>query len=143
MVRRELRCLNTGAIRVITRLIPYDGSRYKDQEAEPKQPWHDQRYTLVNPRIVKKSGKIRWQEGCLSFPEIFEFVDRAAEVWVEAQDEDGKTFELHGTGLFSVCIQHEIDHIDGIVFFNRMSRLKSGLIKKKMLRRGKLSVEEV
>lgn len=73
----------------------------------------------------------------------FEFVERAEEVWVEAQDETGKSFELHGTGLMSVCLQHEIDHIDGIVFISRMSRLKAGLVRKKMMRQGKLQVEDV
>ena len=129
------------AKRIITIRIPYEENNYSDQEGETKQPWHDVSYTIINPVIKKKSGKIRWQEGCLSFPEIFDFVDRAAEVWVEAQDEYGKTFELHGTELMSVCLQHEIDHIDGVVFFNRMSRLKAGMIKKKMLRRGQMNSE--
>jgi peptide deformylase len=107
---------------------------------EAVQPWHNKRWVLINPVIKKKSGKIRWQEGCLSFPEVFDFVDRAAEVWVEAFDEFGKPFEVHATELFSVCIQHEIDHIDGIVFFQRMSRLKADIIKKKMIRRGPVNV---
>ena len=127
--------------RVMTIYIPYADSGYSDQETDPVQPWHDTRYTLVNPKIVKKQGKISWQEGCLSFPEVFDFVDRAAEVWVEAYDEHGNPFELYGTGLMAVCLQHEIDHIDGIVFFNRMSRLKAGMVKKKMLRRGKLKID--
>ena len=123
--------------RVITMLIPFDG---EESEENPREVWHDKRFTFINPVITKKSGKIRWQEGCLSFPEIFDFVDRSAEVWVDALDEHGTSFQVHATGLFSVCIQHEIDHIDGVVFFKRMSRLKAGLIKKKMLRRGKLEV---
>jgi peptide deformylase len=121
--------------RVVTILIPHHGARY-DQEQEPKEWWHDKRFTFVNPVIVRKEGKFKFQEGCLSFPEIFEFVERAAEVWVKAQDENGQAFEVHATGLFAVCLQHEIDHIDGEVFINRMSRLKSGMVKKKMLRRG-------
>lgn len=123
--------------RVITMLIP--ATRGDDrEEAEPREWWHDKKFTFVNPVITKKVGKFKYQEGCLSFPEIFEFVDRAAEVWVTAKDEFGKEFEVHATGLFAVCLQHEIDHIDGIVFFDRMSRLKSGMVKKKMLRRGSL-----
>ena len=59
---------------------------------------------------------------------MFEFVDRAEEVWVTAQDENGESFDVHATGLFSVCLQHEIDHIDGIVFISRMSRLKSSMV---------------
>ena len=125
------------AKRVLVIHIPWEGSRYSEQE-EQARPWHDKRWTFINPKIVKKSGKIKWQEGCLSFPEIFEFVDRAAEVVVQAQDENGKVFEVEADDLFSVCLQHEIDHIDGVVFFNRMSRLKAGLIKTRMVKRQKL-----
>lgn len=131
------------AKRVIVIYIPHEGHRYEDQEEpEPVESWHNKRFTFINPVIVKKAGKIKWQEGCLSFPEIYEYVDRAAEVWVKAKDEHGNDFEVHGTGLFAVCLQHEIDHIDGIVFVDRMSRLKAGIVKKKMVKRGKLVVEE-
>lgn len=108
-------------------------------DGEKVEPWHNKKWVLINPTITKKSGKIRWQEGCLSFPEIFDFVDRAAEVWVDAFDEHGKSVQIHATDLFAVCIQHEIDHIDGVVFFQRMSRLKADIIKKKMLRRGSVN----
>jgi peptide deformylase len=120
--------------RVLVINIPWSESRYSDQE-EKQEWWHNKPFTFVNPVITKKQGKISWQEGCLSFPEIFDFVDRAAEVWVKAHDEHGKEFEVHATGLFAICLQHEIDHIDGIVFINRMSRLKSSLIKKKIAKR--------
>jgi len=123
--------------RVITMEIPWvtrEESEEGDDQCEPKEWWHDKKFTFVNPVITKKAGKFRYQEGCLSFPEVYEFIDRAAEVWVTAQDEFGKSFEVHATGLLSVCIQHEIDHIDGIVFIDRMSRLKAGLAKKKMKR---------
>lgn len=119
--------------RVITICIPFGENRYNEQE-EGKEWWHDKRFTFINPVIQKSAGKFRFQEGCLSFPEVFEYVDRAAEVWVTAVDEQGKPFEVHATGLFSVCLQHEIDHIDGRVFFTRMSRLKANMVKKKMLR---------
>ncbi len=134
------------AKQIITIHIPFEDNKYEDQESENcevRQPWHDTRFTLINPKIIKSTGKIRWQEGCLSFPEIYEFVDRASEVWVKAHDAEGNEFEVHGTGLFAVCLQHEIDHINGIVFVNRMSRLKAGLVKRKMARRGKLEVGDV
>lgn len=123
--------------RVITMEIPWaamDAEQDEEQFAEPKEWWHDKKFTFINPVITKKAGKFRYQEGCLSFPEIFEFIDRAAEVWVSAQDEYGKSFEIHATGLLSVCIQHELDHIDGVVFINRMSRLKANLARKKLSR---------
>ena len=121
--------------RVITMEIPHADSKYADQEPEEREWWHDKRFTFINPVITKKQGKFRFQEGCLSFPEVYEFVERAAEVWVKAVDENGKEFDVHATGLFAVCIQHEIDHIDGVVFVERMSRLKSSLVKKKIARR--------
>ena len=126
--------------RIVAMEIPWEGNRYSEQE-EQKEWWHDKKFTFINPVITKKAGKFRFQEGCLSFPEIYEFVERAAEVWVTAQDENGKTFEVHATGLFAVCVQHEIDHIDGVVFIERMSRLKSTMVRKKIARRG--NIEEL
>ena len=125
--------------RVLTIFIPHQDSRYEDEESEePKMDWHDKKYTFINPVITKKQGKIRFQEGCLSFPEIYENVDRASEVWVDAFDKDGKPFSVHATGLFSICLQHEIDHLDGIVFIDHMSRLKQSMVKKKMQKRGSM-----
>lgn len=127
--------------RVITMQIPFGDNQYEDQE-EKREWWHDKKFTFINPVITKKAGKFKYQEGCLSFPDIYEFVERAAEVWVKACDENGKEFEVHATGLFAVCIQHEIDHIDGIVFIDRMSRLKANMVRKKIQRRGSLEAVE-
>lgn len=129
--------------RVLTISIPFNENRYKDLE-EKQESWHNRDWVFINPEITKREGKICAQEGCLSFPEIFDNVDRAAEVWVKAFDENGKPFEVHANGLFSICLQHEIDHLDGIVFVNRMSRLKANMIRKKMLKRKvPTSMEEV
>ena len=121
--------------RVITIEIPWSEAR-DGEELEAKEWWHNKTFTFINPVITKKAGKFKFQEGCLSFPYLFEFVDRAAEVWVSANDEHGKPFELHANGLLAVCLQHEIDHIDGIVFIDRMSRLKATMARKKLARRG-------
>jgi peptide deformylase len=126
------------AQRILVICIPWSDNRYADQE-EKKEEWHDKRWTFINPVITKRQGKIKWQEGCLSFPEIYEFVDRSEEIWVEAFDENGQKFSAHANGLFAVCLQHEIDHIDGVVFIDRMSRLKSGLVKKKVAKRHRLA----
>jgi peptide deformylase len=115
--------------RLIVMHIPFSNNRYEDEEEEA-QPWHNKDFVFINPEIIERKGKISYQEGCLSFPEIYDFVDRAAEIKVRAQNEKGEFFEVEADGLFSVCIQHEIDHIDGIVFINRMSRFKSARIKK-------------
>ncbi len=82
---------------------------------------------LINPEVVEIKGKQVEEEGCLSLPEIRDRVVRAAEVKVRAQDADGKPIEVEGTELLSRAIQHEIDHLDGILFIFRLSRLKRDL----------------
>jgi peptide deformylase len=79
---------------------------------------------LVNPHIVERFGEIKWEEGCLSFPELYETIDRSARVKVEALDRQGNPFEVEGEGLLAVVLQHEIDHLDGVLFIDRMGRLK-------------------
>jgi len=82
---------------------------------------------LINPEIVFKKGKQNEEEGCLSLPEIRDRVARAAEVKVRAQDAEGNSFEVEGMELLSRALQHEIDHLDGILFIFRLSRLKRDL----------------
>lgn len=118
--------------RIVTIYIPHIEPRHGDEEPEEKRWWHNQRFTVINPVIVQKKGRARFMEGCLSFPEIYDFVERASEVTVRYYDESGKEFTIEADGLFAVCLQHEIDHLDGIVFTERMSRLKANTIRKKM-----------
>jgi len=95
---------------------------------------------LVNPEIIFRDGKIYEEEGCLSFPDIREKVVRAAKVRIRAQDEFGKWFERDGEDLLSRCFQHEIDHVDGMLFIFRMSALKRDLVQRKirkLIREGK------
>jgi len=125
--------------RVLVIEIPWSGGRGDGDSKEKQQWWHNKKFTFVNPVIVKREGKIKWQEGCLSFPEVFDFVDRAADIWVKYQDEHGKEHEIHANDLLSVCLQHEIDHLDGVVFFRRMTRFKAEMVQKKMLRRGSVN----
>ena len=99
-----------------------------------------ERLALINPEIISSEGKIYEEEGCLSFPDIREKVTRAAKVRIRAQDETGKWFEMDGEELLSRCMQHEIDHLDGMLFIFRMSGLKRDLnLRKirKMQREGK------
>ncbi len=86
-----------------------------------------QKLALINPEIIVSQGKQYEEEGCLSFPEIREKVVRAAKVRVRAQDEKGKWFEMDGEELLARAFQHEIDHLDGVVFLFRMSALKRSL----------------
>lgn len=87
----------------------------------------EDKIVLINPEIVEKSGKQVEEEGCLSLPEIRDRVVRAAQVKVRAQDADGKPVEVEGTELLARALQHEIDHLDGILFIFRLSRLKRDL----------------
>jgi peptide deformylase len=86
-----------------------------------------EKLVLVNPEIIFREGRQYEDEGCLSFPDIREKVVRAASVRIRAQDEHGKWFEMDGDELLSRCFQHEIDHLDGVLFIFRMSALKRNL----------------
>ena len=90
---------------------------------------------FINPEIIQADGEIMGEEGCLSVPEYYESVRRAAHVVVRAQDATGKSFELEATDLLAVCIQHEMDHLKGIVFVEHLSQLKQIRIKNKMKKR--------
>lgn len=88
---------------------------------------------LINPEIVSASAETNvYQEGCLSLPQQYGDVTRPAEVHVRYLDEQGKPQELHAKGLLATCIQHEIDHIDGILFVDHLSKLKRDMIVKKL-----------
>jgi peptide deformylase len=87
---------------------------------------------LINPQIVNKQGTLEWEEGCLSFPGVYAKVKRAAEIGISYYDCAGKKETLDATGLLSVCIQHELDHLDGITFYDHLSPLKQTIIKKKL-----------
>lgn len=126
--------------RVLTIFIPFIENKEEETEDragddQEKQWWHDKRFTFINPVIRKKVGRASYLEGCLSFPEVYDYVDRAESIVVEAKDESGKSFEVEANGLFSICLQHEIDHIDGVVFIDRMSRLKAQMARKKVMKR--------
>jgi peptide deformylase len=87
---------------------------------------------LINPQIVSLEGRQVEEEGCLSLPEIREKVVRAAKVKVKAQDVTGKWFEVDGEELLARALQHEIDHLDGVLFIDRLSRLKRELVLRKI-----------
>jgi peptide deformylase len=92
----------------------------------------DQLMVLINPQILESRGKSDCEEGCLSVPGIFEKVSRAEWVKVRALDVNGKSFTLEATGMLSVCIQHEMDHLKGKVFVEYLSRLKQNRILSKL-----------
>lgn len=92
----------------------------------------DPRY-FINPEILWTAEDVHpYEEGCLSVPEMYEEVERASEVKVRYLDYDGKAHEEHFTGMFATCLQHEMDHLDGILFIDYLSRLKRQMIIKKV-----------
>jgi peptide deformylase len=96
-------------------------------------------YKLINPVITRAEGEVVWEEGCLSVVDFTAEVKRAAQVEVVAFDENQKEIKIEAAGLFAVALQHEIDHLDGKLFIDRISRLKRDLYtrrRKKMLRNG-------
>jgi len=101
------------------RLTVIDISFKKDPEAK---------LVLINPEIIEREGKQFEEEGCLSLPEIREKVSRAAKVKVRAQNAEGEWFEVEGEELLARAFQHEIDHLDGVLFIDRLSRLKRDLV---------------
>ncbi|THF64546.1 peptide deformylase [Pseudothauera nasutitermitis] len=94
---------------------------------------------FINPEILERSGEQVCEEGCLSVPGIYENVTRAERVRVRALDGEGKPFELEADGLLAVCIQHEIDHLDGKVFIEYLSALKLNRIKTKLAKKARLT----
>lgn len=92
----------------------------------------DEKIVLINPEIIERDGKQVEEEGCLSLPDIREKVQRAAWVKVKAQDVNGEWFEVEGEELLARAMQHEIDHLDGILFIDRLSRLKRDFVLRKI-----------
>jgi peptide deformylase len=93
---------------------------------------HDQPLVIINPEIIEKEGKIASEEGCLSVPGIYDVVQRFENIIVNFQNLDGTQTTLPASGLLSRCIQHEIDHLDGKVFVEHLSRLKQDRIRHKI-----------
>jgi len=108
-------------VNVLERLIVIDISESKDSLL-----------AMVNPEIIVSEGRAEHEEGCLSVPGIYAPVNRSEKIRVRALNRDGKPFELDAEGLLGVCIQHEIDHLDGKVFVDYLSHLKQDRIRKKM-----------
>ena len=122
---------------VAKRVIVIDINRDKDKE--PRNPMY-----FVNPEILWKSeDKFTYEEGCLSLPNQFAEIDRPRQCHVKHLDYNGQPQELKAEGLLSTCIQHEIDHLEGILFVDYLSKLKKEMIIKKLSKRKKENVERI
>ena len=119
---------------VPVRLVVMDLSK-KETETEPR--------VFVNPEILSPSEeKSTYEEGCLSIPDVHEDVERPARVKVKYLDLDGKAHEEDADGLFATCIQHEVDHLNGVLFIDHISKLKRDRIIKKFITAAKRAEEE-
>ncbi len=90
---------------------------------------------FINPEILERHDAVSWSEGCLSFPGVTEEIERAARVRVRALDREGRWFELEAEGLLAVAIQHEYDHLQGVLMIDHLGVLKKRLVNRKMQRR--------
>jgi peptide deformylase len=92
----------------------------------------DQPLVLFNPEILSAEGRVPGEEGCLSLPGIYDKLERAARIRVRALDRNGEPFEMDADGMLAVCIQHEMDHLDGKLFVDYLSELKRQLIRRRL-----------
>jgi peptide deformylase len=99
---------------------------------------HENPLFLINPTVVKSEQDILSEEGCLSFPGIYVKVCRKEKVTVEYLNPKGETKQIVADGLLSICLQHEIDHLKGITFFDHLSPLKQSFVLKKLKKQGKI-----
>jgi peptide deformylase len=99
----------------------------------------DEPMIFINPEITAKSGDTEYEEGCLSVPQSYAKVERAAAVTVKAQNEKGEWFEVQAEGLLAICLQHELDHLMGKLFIDYLSPLKRDRIKKKLEKEARLA----
>ena len=128
------------AKRVIVMDISRDRDKDKDKDKEPKKnPMY-----FVNPEIIWKSeDKFTYEEGCLSVPNQFAEIDRPKQCHVKYLDYNGYPQELKADGLLATCIQHEIDHLEGILFIDYLSKLKKEMIIKKLSKQTKDNIERI
>lgn len=113
-----------------------EGGRYKPEEMTEMERAVEQPLALFNPEVIAKQGKTTYDEGCLSVPTYFETVERADVIEVTALDINGKKISFTVDGLLAICVQHEIDHLDGKLFIDRLSPIKSARIKSKIKKYG-------
>jgi peptide deformylase len=113
-------------IGVLKRILVIDVGRLEGETRKPDPK------AIVNPAIKTREGKIVWEEGCLSLPQLIVPVERSKKLVVEGLDRNGRPVKYLGEDLLAVAFQHEIDHLDGILLVDRLSRLKRDLYKKKL-----------
>ncbi len=124
--------LAANQVGVSLQLAVIDVSTREEKEKGKRHPL----IVLINPEILTQEGSIAEEEGCLSIPEYADKVKRAVKVKVRAQDRTGKVFELEAEGLLAKALQHEIDHLNGLLFVDRLSPLKKSIFKRRYKKLG-------
>lgn len=127
---------------LITDTRPREEGRYKIEDMTELEQKVEQPFVIFNPVVVKKEGKTTYDEGCLSVPTFYETVQRAEWIEVEGLNIKGEKISLQIDGLLSICIQHEIDHLDGKLFIDRLSPIKSNRIKSRIKKFGYPELED-
>ena len=118
-----------------------EGSRYNLENMTELEKAVEMPLVIFNPEITKKEGETSFEEGCLSVPGFFETVERSEYIEVKGLDKEGKPVEYKLDGLLSICMQHEIDHLEGKVFIDRLSPIKSNRLKAKIKKFGYPDIE--
>ncbi len=123
-------------IGVPKRVIVMDLDQKDDDQKDRKKAWR----AFINPKILWASDEMAtYEEGCLSVPEIYDDVERPARIRCEYLDLDGKRIDIEADGLLATCLQHEMDHLEGILFLDHLSRLKRAMLLKKLTKAKKLA----
>ena len=118
---------------ILKRVVTIDVSKREESDDDKESPRNP--YFMINPEIVWSSEDPSvYEEGCLSIPDFYAEVERPAEVVVQFLDREGKEVELKADGLLATCIQHEVDHLDGILFIDHISKLKSDRVIKRFVK---------
>lgn len=120
-----------------------DNGRYNLENLTELEKAVTQPLIIINPKITKQEGKTTYDEGCLSVPSYFETVERFEYIELSYLNEKGEQCSLKTDGLLSICIQHEIDHLDGKLFIDRLSTIKSNRVKAKIKKHGYPTKEEM
>lgn len=126
-----------------TRPRDLESSRYENDDLTELEKNIRQPLILLNPEIIKGEGKTTFDEGCLSVPSFFESVERFEKIEVKSFDINGKEFRFETDGLLAICIQHEMDHLDGTLFIDHISFTKSNKIKNQIKKSGYPTKEEI
>lgn len=115
---------------------PKENGRYKIDDMTELEKAAPMPFVIFNPEITQKDGKTTYDEGCLSVPTYFETVERAKHIVVKGLNQKGQEFQLEADGLLAICIQHEIDHLDGKLFLDRLTPIRATRLKSKIKKHG-------